>query len=114
MNKNLEVAAAEYLKHIKADYVKYSNLDAITDPISRQIREESIANFQLSLMEGSKYIRVVAANGSSRSVHSFLDLDGNIWKAAGWKAPALNHTRGNVFKPETWSGITWTGPQYLR
>ena len=114
MNKNLEVAAAEYLKHIKADYVKYNESAKGSYGHDDKYWAERNEAFQMTLEPGRKYIRVVRVDGSSRSVHSFLDLDGNIWKAAGWKAPALNHTRGNVFKPETWSGITWTGPQYLR
>lgn len=39
---------------------------------------------------GAKNTRVVRsyAGGSSRSVFCFVDSDGNILKAAGWKAPA--------------------------
>lgn len=38
-----------------------------------------------------KYIRIVAAspkNGGNRHVYMFLDFDGNLLKAAGWKSPA--------------------------
>jgi hypothetical protein len=41
--------------------------------------------------DGIKYTRVVqasAGNADSRSVYCFLDKDGNIYKAASWKAPA--------------------------
>lgn len=55
---------------------------------------------------GRKYIRIVCnrAPGSSRYVYGFVDVtNGNLLKAAGWKAPALNFPRGNVFKHETWA-----------
>ena len=40
---------------------------------------------------GVKYTRVIkasAGNADSRSVYCFVDADGNIYKPAGWKAPA--------------------------
>ena len=40
--------------------------------------------------DGTKYTRVIrssAGSASSRSVYCFLDKDGNIYKAASWKAP---------------------------
>ena len=49
---------------------------------------------------GKKYARIVhsAANRSSRSVHTFVNMiNGDILKAGGWKAPATNGVRGNVF-----------------
>lgn len=57
---------------------------------------------------GKKYTRIVRITTSktsgevtSRSVHAFVKReDGTIWKAAGWKAPALNFPRGSVFEPD--------------
>lgn len=49
---------------------------------------------------GKKYIRIVRSrpDGTSRSVYCFIEVaTGNILKAAGWKAPALNGPRGNIF-----------------
>jgi hypothetical protein len=37
---------------------------------------------------GAKFTRLVATRSCSRSVYCFLDAAGNIYKAAGWKAPA--------------------------
>ena len=46
---------------------------------------------------GKKYIRIIRActYSTSRSVHCFLDFDGNIYKSASWKTPAKG-IRGNV------------------
>jgi hypothetical protein len=37
---------------------------------------------------GIKYTRIVRGGKAQRSVYCFVDGDGNILKAAGWKAPA--------------------------
>jgi hypothetical protein len=41
-----------------------------------------------SVMQGRKYARIVQDGGSQRSSYAFVDADGFIYKAAGWKAPA--------------------------
>lgn len=56
------------------------------------------------LEKGRKYHRVVQDTRNKetgemfnqRSVAGFLDNDGNIYKAAGWKAPAKG-IRGNIY-----------------
>lgn len=56
-----------------------------------------------TLERGRKYIRVVMSYPQpnnvqvmgSRSVHCFLDYDGNIYKAASWKVPAKG-IRGHI------------------
>ena len=50
----------------------------------------------LTAEPGRKYIKIVVATGGSRSVYCFLDMKGNIYKAASWRAPA-KHVRGSVF-----------------
>ena len=46
---------------------------------------------------GRKYLRVVRTD-AGRSVYCFIEkATGNIWKAAGWKGPALNFPRGNIY-----------------
>jgi hypothetical protein len=49
--------------------------------------------------QGRKYHKVVQVDGShgQRSVHCFVDNDGNVYKAASWKAPAKG-VRYNVGK----------------
>ena len=52
---------------------------------------------------GSKYARVVKVDqlNGSRSVHTFVNLDnGDILKSGGWKAPAPNGVRGNIFETD--------------
>ena len=65
--------------------------------------------------QGKKYIKVVQENG----VFAFIvkkDFKhfkkGDILKAAGFNAPALNSARGNVLTGNY--SIQWTGPLYLK
>lgn len=110
--KTFAEATQDYLAYIKADYAAYS-LRGVKegDTFSAEYHKKAVEQFQLSVTSGPKYSRVVVSD-PGRRVHSFLDKDGNIWKAAGWKAPALNFIRGNIFKPETWVGrVQWTSAQ---
>ena len=66
----------------------------------------------LSLRPGRKFIKVVNDN----SVWGFINLtnpkfkEGDILKAAGWRTPALNQARGNLFEDYS---VAWTGPHYI-
>ena len=108
-----------YLDAIKADYLR-DYRPAANGSIEEQVRNEMVYKFVngLSLEVGSKYIRVVTSNGSSRSVHSFIVREdgpkfkkGDILKSASWKTPALNQARGNIFGQYH---TNWTGADYLR
>ena len=64
--------------------------------------------------KGKKYIKVVQENG----VFAFIVKEdfkhfkkGDILKAAGYNAPALNQPRGNVLTGNYM--IQWTGPLYM-
>ena len=49
-------------------------------------------------MKGKKYARFWSDNGTQRYVCFFVDMStGDVWKADGWKKPALNFVRGNIF-----------------
>ena len=67
---------------------------------------------------GRKYARIVKNDqlSGSRSVHTFVDLDnGNILKSGGWKAPAPNGVRGNIFDTDVGeSVVNEMGANYLR
>lgn len=72
---------------------------------------------------GSKYTKIVKVGHEQRSVLGFICMTdvttkqgsfkaGELLKAAGWKAPALNFARGSIFDLPGCSGsICWTGLQ---
>ena len=65
---------------------------------------------------GSKFMRVVKSDGSSRSAYAFIvmfDHDrwmvGDILKPASLKAPAKNFSRGNVLNPKSYQNFSYYG-----
>lgn len=50
----------------------------------------------LSVQTGKKYHKIVQDSNGQLSVYAFVDGYGNVFKPAGWKAPA-KHIRGNIF-----------------
>jgi hypothetical protein len=62
---------------------------------------------------GPKFTRIVS-NDHSKSVYCFVNNEtGDIYKAAGWKAPEpKRHIRGNIAKGTEGLGVY--GPAYLR
>lgn len=85
--------------------------DAIVRNYELRYENPNGERFGIEFDEGSKYIKIVSVSWGSRSVHSFIEKKtGDIWRAASWKAPARNFTRGNVFKPDSYlNRTTWTG-----
>lgn len=62
----------------------------------------------------NKYARIwVTTRGDHRSSWGFIGLeDGNVWKCDGWKKPALNFPRGNIYDNDhglnraEWTGVS--------
>lgn len=87
---------ASYMEAVKATCDAYFERMGFTYEKLRQT---------ITAEPGRRYIRIVKADadGTSRSVHSFLDkTTGNILKAESWKKPA-KHARGNLLV-EGWEG----------
>ena len=79
--------------------------------------KEQVDNWdnKTKVSEGKKYIKIVQDTG----VFCFIAKEdfkhfkkGDILKAAGYNAPALNSARGNVLSGNY--AIQWTGPLYLK
>ena len=65
---------------------------------------------------GKKYARVCHENGVQRSVHTFVNMiNGDILKSGGWKAPAPNGVRGNIFANDFGASVVNEyGASYLK
>lgn len=64
----------------------------------------------IRLDQGRRYARIVVDGSAFR----FVDrTNGNILKAASWKAPA-EHARGNVLRSDRMNSVTPYGVVYLR
>ena len=101
MNQDLQ----NYMDYIKQDYAKWRDGCA------------SGLTFDVEMVPGSKYIKIVTNSHGSRSAHSFICAKdtpkfkkGDILKANSWKAPATNFVRGNILT-KTYGNVSWTGCQ---
>jgi hypothetical protein len=112
--KTLDEGITNLMDGAKQDYIKMSTIGGkeLTG-----YSKEQVDNWdsKISIRPGKKYIKVVRENG----VFCFIVKEdfkhfkkGDILKAAGFNAPALNSPRGNVLTGNY--PIQWTGPLYLK
>lgn len=85
-------------EQIKAALETYVALvQGLNDEYHTRNKFHDFMKVTISVSIGKKYARVIRADLSSRSVHTFIDLtNGNILKAASWATPAPNGVRGNI------------------
>ena len=111
--KTLDEGIKNLMAGAKADYVKWSTLGGkeLTGYSKEQVENW---DSKTSVRNGKKYIKIVQENG----VFCFIVKEdfkhfkkGDILKAAGFNAPALNSARGNVLTGNY--PIQWTGPLYM-
>ena len=101
------------LKAIAEDYRRWNTASKRANDFSFDV-DEKVAEFEagLEIKKGRKFIKILFEN----RVWGFVNLtherfrEGDILKAAGYNAPALNRPRGNIF--ENYS-VAWTGPHYI-
>jgi hypothetical protein len=98
----------------KADYVKWSTSGGKELSGYSKEQVEQWDN-KTKIKNGKKYIKIVQDTG----VFCFIVKEdfkhfkkGDVLKAAGYNAPALNSARGNVLAGNY--PIQWTGPLYLK
>ena len=110
----LEQGVKNLMAGAKADYVKWSTLGGkeLTGYCKEQVDNW---DSKTKVSQGKKYIKIVQDTG----VFCFIAKEdfkhfkkGDILKAAGYNAPALNSARGNVLTGNY--AIQWTGPLYLK
>ena len=105
---------------IKKSYAGWgSDIDSLDEP-SKSIRLKMIDEFNrnLDIRSGRKFDKgvsngsvwgfVAKTNGVLKGIPYFV---GDVFKAAGWRAPA-KHVRGSIFSSET-NWFSWTGPNYI-
>jgi hypothetical protein len=62
----------------------------------RKAHFPTLGDPSMSIEKGSRYARIVRTDGQRSVVHCFVDLtNGDVLKAASWKAPA-KHARANL------------------
>ena len=110
----LEEGIKNLMAGAKADYVRWSTSGG--KELSGYSKEQVDSwDNKTKVMPGKKYIKIVQDTG----VFCFIVKEafkhfrkGDILKAAGYNAPALNQARGNILDGNY--RIQWTGPLYLK
>ena len=112
--KTLEEGISNMMSGAKADYERMS-----TSNFKKELTgysKEQVDNWdnKTKVSQGKKYIKIVQDTG----VFCFIAKEdfkhfkkGDILKAAGYNAPALNSARGNVLTGDYY--VQWTGPLYM-
>ena len=100
------------LDNIRANYLDWTSHYG-TKELS-DVNKKMIADFNsgVSISNGRKYHTVLCASGSVWGFVVATDTDkkfskGTILKAAGWKTPARNFSRGNIIDGDY--TVYWTG-----
>jgi aspartyl aminopeptidase len=113
--KTLDQGIKNLMAGAKADYVRCSTSNGTKELTGWSLEQTNNWDKKTKILQGKKYIKVVQDTG----VFAFIVKEdfkhfkkGDILKAAGWNAPALNSPRGNVLTGNY--PIEWTGPLYLK
>ena len=112
--KTLDEGIKNLMAGAKQDYVRMSTSDGRKELTGYSLEQTNKWDSNTRIMPGKKYIKVVQETG----VFCFIVKEdfkhfkkGDILKAAGYNAPALNSARGNVLSGNYL--IQWTGPLYM-
>ena len=112
--KTLDEGIKNLMAGAKQDYVRMSTSGGreLTGYSKEQVDSW---DHNTTIFPGKKYIKIVQGTG----VFCFIVKEdfkhfkkGDVLKAAGYNAPALNSARGNVLTGNY--AIQWTGPLYLK
>ena len=102
------------IQAIKTDYINWTTSNGTKEMSSYSQGVVDSMEDNIQVKEGKKYIKIIREN----SVWGFISKvdfkhlrKGDILKAAGYNAPALNAPRGNIL--DGGYTVRWTGPLYL-
>ena len=113
--KTLDEGIKNLMAGAKLDYERMSTRNGQTELTGYSKEQVETWDSKTKVSQGKKYIKIVQDTG----VFCFIVKEdfkhfkkGDILKAAGYNAPALNSNRGNVLMGHY--HIQWTGPLYLK
>ena len=113
--KTLDEGIKNLMAGAKLDYERMSTRNGQTELTGYSKEQVETWDNKTKVMPGKKYIKIVQDTG----VFCFIAKEdfkhfkkGDILKAAGYNAPALNSARGNVLTGNY--AIQWTGPLYSK
>ena len=112
--KTLDEGIKNLMTGAKLDYERMSTSNGTKELTGYSKEQDELWDNKTKVSQGKKYIKIVQDTG----VFCFIAKEdfkhfkkGDILKAAGYNAPALNSARGNVLSGNY--AIQWTGPLYM-
>lgn len=77
---------------------------------------KNLAFPSIEIKKGRRFMKIVSKSDNSESVHSFVEIEtGNVYKAASYKQPELNHVRANIYNYDSLViGVNMHGANYIR
>ena len=112
--ENLYEGIANMMAGAKEDYINMSTSNGKKELTGYSKEQVDNWDSKTKVSMGKKYIKIVQDTGVFCFVvkENFKHfLKGDILKAAGYNAPALNRARGNVLTGNYY--VQWTGPLYM-
>lgn len=82
-------------------------IDFLNDASAKHTEKTQRTPQTYVLKGGRKYLRIASVGDVGNNyVHCFVDAaTGDVYKAAGWKAPALNGARFNLLSEESYEEL---------
>jgi len=96
------------LEKIKVDYAKWTDWEEGIQRFNEGIRIKVGTKYTKVLTNGSVWGFIANKDGVHKGIPHQM---GDVFKAAGWAAPA-KWVRGSIFDGKT-DWFSWTGPNYL-
>ena len=95
-------------ENIKKDYSRGTSYEDGIKRFNEGVRVKIGRKFTKVICGSSVWGFIANGDGAHKGIPYFK---GDVFKAAGWAAPA-KHVRGSIFSSET-NWFSWTGPRYL-
>ena len=99
---------SKLLENIKVDYTKFMSNTDMVESFNKGVHVKPGRKFDKVVTGTSVWGFIAKTDGVLKGIPYFV---GDVFKAAGWRAPA-KHVRGTIFSSET-NWFSWTGPRYL-
>ena len=96
------------IEGIKVNYSKWSTWEKGIEEFNNGINIKTGKKYTKVICKGSVWGFVANGDGILKGIPYFK---GDVFKAAGWAAPA-KHVRGSIFDTNN-NWYSWTGPNYM-
>ena len=106
-NLTFNEAVENLMDNIRKNYAKWSTNEKMIEEFNENVRFTKGRKYTKILNGNSVWGFIANGNGVLKGIPY---VEGDVFKAAGWRAPA-KHVRGNIYSKDQ-NYFHWTGPNY--